>query len=66
MPDHQREYLVSFATELNDHVARLGIAKTCATLAISRRTLEHWRYKKTPRKLLQIGILLTLNSIPTK
>jgi hypothetical protein len=57
---------VSFATELEKHVARLGIAETCKALGISRRTLETWRYGQPPREVIQIGAIAILSRTQTK
>jgi len=58
---------MTFATKISNHTRRLGIAEVCAALNISRRTLEAWRYgTKPPRKVIQIGALALLDSIPTK
>jgi DNA-binding transcriptional regulator YiaG len=58
---------MTFATKISNHTRRLGIAKVCAALNISRRTLEAWRYgTKPPRKVIQIGALALLDAIKTK
>jgi hypothetical protein len=59
------ESRMSFAAELEKHVARLGIAGALAALeasgeSITRRTLEGWRYGKAPRVVIQRGALAIL------
>lgn len=56
---------MSFATELEKHVARLGIAGALAAFAaagetIGRRTLEQWRAGREPRAIIQRGALAIL------
>ncbi|TXH49961.1 MAG: hypothetical protein E6Q97_21285 [Desulfurellales bacterium] len=56
---------MSFAAQLEKHVARLGIAGALAAFKaagepITRRTLEGWRYGKAPRVVIQRGALAIL------
>lgn len=56
---------MSFADQLEKHVARLGIAGALAAFeaagdSITRRTLEGWRYGKAPRVVIQRGALAIL------
>ncbi len=56
---------MSFAAQLEKHVARLGIAGALAAFeaagdSITRRTLEGWRYGKAPRVVIQRGALAIL------
>lgn len=51
---------MTFAQSLDQHVARLGIAQTCAVLGITRRTLEQWRAGREPRLIIRRGVLAVL------
>ena len=58
---------MTFAAQLEKHVARLGLAAALAAFAeagdsITRRTLETWRYGKAPRAVIQRGALAILDS----
>ena len=57
---------MSFATELEKHVARLGIAESCAALDVTRRTLEQWRAGREPRQIVQRGALAILSGTRPK
>ena len=57
---------MSFAAELEKHVARLGIAESCAALEITRRTLEQWRAGREPRQIVQRGALAILSETRPK
>jgi hypothetical protein len=57
---------MSFATELEKHVARLGIAESCAALDVTRRTLEQWRAGREPRQIVQRGALVILSETRPK
>ena len=57
---------MSFATELEKHVARLGISESCAALEITRRTLEQWRAGREPRQIVQRGALAILSETRPK
>ena len=52
---------MSFAAALKKHVARLGIAESCAALNVTRRTLEQWRAGREPRQIVQRGALVILS-----
>ena len=59
---------MSFAAQLEKHVARLGIAGALAAFeaagdSITRRTLEGWRYGKAPRVVIQRGALAILAAL---
>ncbi len=56
---------MSFATEIEAHTARLGIAETVRVLARGRRTLEQWRAGREPDNLTQRGALEILRETPT-
>jgi len=58
---------MTFAAQLEKHVARLGLAAALAAFAeagdsITRRTLETWRYGKAPRAVIQRGALAILDA----
>ena len=58
---------MTFAAQLEKHVARLGIAGVLAAFAsagdsITRRTLEGWRYRPPPRPVIQRGALAILEA----
>jgi len=56
---------MNFSDHLEKHVQRLGIAGVLAAFeaagdSITRRTLEGWRYKRAPRRVIQRGVLAIL------
>jgi hypothetical protein len=58
---------MSFATELEKQVSRLGIAGVLSAFAdagevIGRRTLEQWRAGREPRAIIQRGALAILSA----
>ena len=58
---------MSFETELEKHVERLGISGALAAFAdagdaIGRRTLEQWRAGRVPRVMIQRGALAILSA----
>ena len=62
---------MSFATELEKHVERLGISGALAAFAgagdaIGRRTLEQWRAGRVPRVMIQRGALAILSETRPK
>ena len=57
---------MNFSEKLTLQIQRLGIAKTCKALNISRRTLESWRYGQPPREVIQIGAIAILSKTQTK
>ena len=56
---------MSFATEIEAHTARLGIAETVRVLGRGRRTIEQWRAGREPDNLTQRGALEILRETPT-
>ena len=62
-----RRQKVSFATDLEKHVERLGISGALAAFAVAgdaigRRTFEQWRAGRVPRVMVQRGALSILSA----
>jgi len=58
---------MSFAAQIEKHVARLGITGTLAAFEaagepLGRRTLEQWRAGREPRVIIQRGAIAILDA----